>query len=88
MVLKIEAFDVPRASRDAAHHAHEHGRSAGRAVERLSISKVPSTTETQVMEESREENAVGGRAEGMCGIDTYQILIIQGGRAYRRRWKL
>jgi hypothetical protein len=26
MGLKIEAFDVPRASRDAAHHAHGHGK--------------------------------------------------------------
>jgi hypothetical protein len=28
MVLKIEAFDVPYASRDAAHHAHGHGNGA------------------------------------------------------------
>lgn len=25
MVLEIEVFGVPRASRDAAHHAHGHG---------------------------------------------------------------
>jgi hypothetical protein len=25
VVLEIEVFEVPRASRDAAHHAHGHG---------------------------------------------------------------
>jgi hypothetical protein len=32
MGLKIEAFDVPRASRDAAHHAHGHGTTGRLAV--------------------------------------------------------